>query len=73
MPQSGIEPTSPPYKRGPHPLKVSGAKIKGALGSLEIVIENMTQITKGDTATLAPPVNWILFVLVLDEVLIKIP
>ena len=25
MPQSGIEPTSPAYKTGPHPLKVSGA------------------------------------------------
>lgn len=33
----------------------------------------MTQITKGDTDTLAPPVNWILFVLVLDQVFIKIP
>ena len=25
VPQSGIEPTSPAYKTGPHPLKVSGA------------------------------------------------
>jgi len=27
VPQSGIEPTSPAYKTGPHPLKVSGANI----------------------------------------------
>ena len=25
VPQSGIEPTSPAYKTGPHPIKVSGA------------------------------------------------
>ncbi len=27
VPQSGIEPTSPAYKTGPHPLKVSGANM----------------------------------------------
>ena len=27
VPQSGIEPTSPAYKTGPHPLKVSGAYV----------------------------------------------
>ena len=29
VPQSGIEPTSPAYKTGPHPLKVSRAKLGG--------------------------------------------
>ncbi len=32
MPQSGIEPTSPAYKTGPHPLKVSRANLVGTVG-----------------------------------------
>ncbi len=31
VPQSGIEPTSPAYKTGPHPLKVSGANLAGTM------------------------------------------
>lgn len=44
MPQSGIEPTSPAYKTGPHPLKVSRAKFTNSLNSLAINCSYCQQI-----------------------------